>query len=106
MDARFLTSRRSVLAGMTAVAGSLTLGRPALGILDTPPGQAESFVARKSGKVVPFPMTQVPLSDGLFKAQSEINQTYLASLNTDRVRDQFSREARERTRLDSRTGHH
>ena len=89
MDARFLTSRRSVLAGMTAVAGSLTLGRTALGMLDTPPGKADDFVAGKSGKLVPFPMTQVRLSDGLFKAQSEINQTYLASLNTDRLLHSF-----------------
>lgn len=89
MDTRFLTSRRSVLAGMTAVAGSLTLGRTALGMLDTPAGKPDDFVAGKSGKLVPFPMTQVRLSDGLFKAQSEINQTYLASLNTDRLLHSF-----------------
>jgi DUF1680 family protein len=89
MDARFVTSRRSVLAGVTAVAGSLTLGRTALGMLDAPAGKADDFVAGKSGKLGPFPMTQVRLSGVIFKDQSEINQNYLASLNTDRLLHSF-----------------
>src|SRR5579864_6756115 len=90
MNSRFVTSRRSVLAGMTAVAGSLTLGRTALGMLDTPAGKPDDFVAGKSGgKLVPFPMTQVRLLDGLLKSQAEINQAYLASLSTDRLLHSF-----------------
>ena len=90
MDTRFVASRRSVLAGMTAVAGSITLGRTALGMLDAPAGKPDDFVAGKSGgKLVPFPMTQVRLLDGLLKTQAEINQTYLDSLNTDRLLHSF-----------------
>jgi hypothetical protein len=86
MGVRSLTSRRSVLAGMTAMAGSLTLGRSALASLA---GKPDDFVAGNSGKLVPFPMTQVRLLDGLFKAQSEINQRYLDSLTTDRLLHSF-----------------
>jgi hypothetical protein len=43
----------------------------------------------KPDKLVPFPMTQVRLLDGIFKAQSEINQRYLDSLTTDRLLHSF-----------------
>jgi DUF1680 family protein len=89
MDARSLTSRRSVLAGMTAVAGGLTLGRTALGFLTTPAGKPDDFVAAMPDRLVPFPMAQVRLLDGIFKAQSEINQRYLDSLATDRLLHSF-----------------
>jgi DUF1680 family protein len=49
----------------------------------------DDFVGSKSSKLVPFPMTQVRLLDGLFKAQSEINQTYLDSLKPDRLLHSF-----------------
>jgi hypothetical protein len=55
MDARFQTSRRSVPAGMTAVAGSLALGRTALAAPGSPSVQPDDFVSGKSGKLVPFP---------------------------------------------------
>ena len=75
---------------MTAVAGSLALGRSALGMLDAPAGKPDDFVAGKfGGKLVPFPMTQVRLLDGLLKTQAEINQAYLASLSTDRLLHSF-----------------
>ncbi len=89
MDTRFLTSRRSVLAGMTAVAGSLTLGRRAFGAMAALAAKTEDLVGGKPSKLVPFPMTQVRLLDGLFKQQSDINQTYLDSLNTDRLLHSF-----------------
>jgi len=89
MDARFLTTRRSVLAGMTAVAGSLMLNRTALASADTSSGKADDFVSGKSGHLAPFPMTQVRLLDGIFKAEAEINQTYLVSLNTGRLLHSF-----------------
>jgi uncharacterized protein len=85
MTERFHLSRRSVLTGMTAVAGSLTLGRSALGMLDDPTSKPDEFVSGKFGNLIPFPMMQVRLLDGLFKQQAEINQNYLASLNTDRL---------------------
>ena len=66
MDARFLTTRRNVLAGMTAVAGSLTLGRSAFAMLDTA-AKTDDFIASKTGRLTPFPMTQVRLLDGLVK---------------------------------------
>jgi DUF1680 family protein len=88
MGARLLTSRRSVLAVMTAVAGQLTLGRSALGMLDTPAGESDDFAAR-SGKLVPFAMTQVRLLDGIVKQQAEINQVYLDTLKTDRLLHSF-----------------
>jgi DUF1680 family protein len=74
---------------MTAVAGGLTLGRTALGLLTTPAGKQDDFVAAKPDRLVPFPMAQVRLLDGIFKAQSEINQRYLDSLATDRLLHSF-----------------
>ncbi len=74
---------------MTAVAGGLTLGRSALGSLSAPAGKPDDFVAAKPDKLVPFPMTQVRLLDGIFKAQAEINQRYLDSLATDRLLHSF-----------------
>ena len=85
----FLTSRRSVLAGITAMAGSLTFGRSALGMLDAPSSKPDDFVAGKPDQLAPFPMTQVRLLDGIFKAQAEINQAYLDSLATDRLLHSF-----------------
>jgi DUF1680 family protein len=89
MNPGFITTRRSVLAGMTAVAGSLTLGRTAFGMLDAAPAHPDDLIAGKSGKLVPFSIKQVRLLDGLFKQQAEINQTYLASLSTDRLLHSF-----------------
>ena len=89
MDTRFKTSRRSVLAGMTAVAGSLTLDRTALGALAAPAPKPDDFITGKFGKLAPFPMTQVRLLPGLLQQQAEINQNYLASLNTDRLLHSF-----------------
>ena len=83
------------MAGMTAVAGSLALGRSALGSMDEPgspaalAGKLDDFVAGKPDKLAPFPMTQVRLLDGIFKAQAEINQKYLDSLTTDRLLHSF-----------------
>ncbi len=74
---------------MTAVAGSLTLGRGALAELATLAGNTDDFVAGKPDKLVPFAMTQVRLLDGPFKAQAEVNQTYLDSLATDRLLHSF-----------------
>jgi DUF1680 family protein len=89
VDKRFFTSRRSVLAGMTAVAGGLTLGRSAYGSLAALAGKPDDFVAAKPDKLVPFAMTQVRLLDGTFKSQAEINQVYLDSLATDRLLHSF-----------------
>ena len=85
MDARASITRRSVLAGMSAVAGSLAFGRTALGSLGAPNEKSDDFVAAKQDKLVPFPMTQVRLLDGIFKAQAEINQKYLDTLTADRL---------------------
>jgi len=74
---------------MTAVAGSLTLGRNPLAALAAPMGKPDDFVAGKSDKLTPFAMTQVRLLDGIFKAQAEINQRYLDSLTTDRLLHSF-----------------
>ena len=74
---------------MTAVAGSLTLGRSAWGMLEPPAVKPDEFVSGKPGKLAPLPMTQVRLLDGLFKQQAEINQAYLDSLNTDRLLHSF-----------------
>src|ERR1039457_5262803 len=95
MKTQFKTSRRSVLAGMTAVAGSLTLGRNAWGMLDGAssrnpgnllwslnPGYGDAGLA-------PFSMTQVRLLDGICRQQAEINQSYLDSLKTDRLLHSF-----------------
>ncbi len=89
MNARFSTSRRSVLAGMTAVAGSLTLGRSALATLAAPADKPDDFIAAKPDKLAPFAMTQARLLNGTCKAQAEINQRYLDSLTTDRLLHSF-----------------
>jgi len=93
MDARTTVSRRSVLAGMSAVAGSLAFGRNALGSLAAQADKPDDFVAAKPDKLIPFPMTQVRLLDGIFKAQAEINQRYLDSLTTDRLLHSFRETA-------------
>jgi len=94
MDERFKASRRSVIAGMTAVAGSLTLSRSALGMLEPQAATPDEFVSGKVGRLTPFPMTQVRLLDGLLQQQAEINQTYLDSLATDRLLHSFRLTAR------------
>ena len=95
MKTQFKTSRRSVLAGMTAVAGSLTLGRSAWGMLDGAssrnPGNLVWSLNPGYGDagLAPFSMTQVRLLDGICKQQAEINQSYLDSLKTDRLLHSF-----------------
>jgi DUF1680 family protein len=89
MTEPFVTSRRSVLAGMTAIAGSLTFSRSALGMFDSSAPKPDDFVAGKPNQLVPFPLTQVRLLDSLFKQQSEFNQAYLDSLATDRLLHSF-----------------
>jgi DUF1680 family protein len=84
-----LTGRRSVLAGITAVAGQLTLGRTALASLAAQAGKPDDVVAAKPDKLLPFSMVEVRLLDGTLKQQAEINQTYLDSLNTDRLLHSF-----------------
>ena len=97
MKTQFKTSRRSVLAGMTAVAGSLTLGRSAWGMLDgasTPnPGNLVWSLNPGYGDagLAPFSRSQVHLRDGVCKQQAEINQSYLDSLpSTDRLLHKLS----------------
>jgi DUF1680 family protein len=53
------------------------------------PGDPRDMVTGKPSKLVPFPMSQVRLLDGAFKAQAEINQRYLDSLTTDRLLHSF-----------------
>jgi DUF1680 family protein len=83
----FLTSRRDVLAGITALTGQLVLGRTALATL--PPGQPDDLAASRQDRLLPFSMTEVRLLDGILKQQAEINQTYLDSLNTGRLLHSF-----------------
>jgi len=87
MSERFTLSRRSVLAGMTAVAGTVALRGTALGAVAG--SVADDFVAGKGSKLTPFPMTQVLLLDGLLKQQAEFNEKYLDSLKTDRLLHSF-----------------
>ena len=88
-------TRRTVLTGMAAAAGTLTLNR--LGAFAQPrtvPGPAKtdeliSGMGKVNGQLVPFPMTDVRLTDSIFKQQAEYNQQYLASLSTDRLLHSF-----------------
>ena len=90
MSALFSTSRRRVLAGMTAVAGGLAVERSGLcSLAATAASRPDEFVSGKQGKLTPFPMTQVRLLDGICKQQAEINQRYLDSLTTDRLLHSF-----------------
>ena len=81
-------SRRSVLAGMTAVAGSLSLGRSAFGAL-TSAAKMDDVVSSSRDKLTPFAMTQVRLLPSIFTEQAEFNQKYLDSLDTDRLLHSF-----------------
>jgi hypothetical protein len=80
---------------MTAVAGSLTLGRSAWGMLDGAssrnPGNLVWSLNPGYGDagLAPFSMPQVRLLDGICKQQAEINQSYLDSLKTDRLLHSF-----------------
>jgi uncharacterized protein len=91
MSSRTHLTRRTVLTGFAAAAGSLTLRRSAFAFADAPPA-ADDFVTSahgKPGKLTPFPMTQVRLLPGLIQQQAEINQKYLDSLSTDRLLHSF-----------------
>jgi DUF1680 family protein len=89
MRERLMTTRRSVLAGMTAVAGGLALGRTAAGALAGPVAKSDDLVAGRNGRLLPFAMNEVRLLDGIFKQQAEINAKYLDSLATDRLLHSF-----------------
>jgi len=89
MDAPSRPTRRTVLAGIAATAGTLTLNRTALGGLVPPTDDSLSAKSPSSTKLQPFPMTQVRLLPGLLREQAEINQTYLDSLATDRLLHSF-----------------
>jgi DUF1680 family protein len=89
MKHSFAPTRRSVLAGITAVAGSLAFDRSALAAPAPAVLKADDLIASSRGKLLPFSMTQVRLLDGVFKQQAEINQRYLDSLKTDRLLHSF-----------------
>lgn len=86
MSESFDVTRRGLLAGLTAVAGTMAMRGTALGAVAA---ATHDFVSAKGEKLTPFPMTAVRLLPGLFKQQAEINQEYLASLNTDRLLHSF-----------------
>lgn len=89
MSDKLQVSRRSVLAGMTAVAGSIAFRGSSFGATPTDQKPADDFIAGKGSNLTPFRMTQVRLLPSLLKQQAEINQEYLASLNTDRLLHSF-----------------
>jgi DUF1680 family protein len=78
-------SRRNFLKTSTAAAAGFTLIRSL-----TP---KEVFGAMTSsdtgGRIVPFPLTSVRLTPGIFREQAEINSRYLDSLSVDRLLHSF-----------------
>jgi uncharacterized protein len=89
MDTTSSMGRRSVLAGLGALAGSFALGRVGFGagpVERAGAGTAQDF---GSGRIEPFAMTQVRLLAGEVRAAAEINQVYLDSLATDRLLHSF-----------------
>lgn len=83
-------SRRNVLAGMAAVTASVVLRGNSLAAVVSGRGElGNDFLSGKVAGLTPFPMTQVRLLNGIIKQQSEINEKYLASLNTDRLLHSF-----------------
>ncbi len=91
---QFNLTRRTVLTGMAAAAaGSATLNR--LNAFAQPPAamrpvlKTDELISGKTAGLVPFPMTEVRLTDSIFKQQAEYNQQYLASLSTDRLLHSF-----------------
>jgi uncharacterized protein len=93
MGTKFLTSRRRVLAGMGAVAGSMALRGTAFGVgTDFAGAVPDNFLTSKTpqaGRLEPFAMGQVRLLKGELLAAAEINQVYLDSLKTDRLLHSF-----------------
>jgi len=87
MTKRFTMSRRSVLAGMTAAAGTVAMRGTAFGAVATK--VADDFIEGKGSRLVPFAMTQVRLLDGPLKQQAEFNEKYLATLVPDRLLHSF-----------------
>ena len=77
-------SRRNFLKTSTAVAG-LTL------VHSLAPSELLGAVAPSdaSTRIVPFPLSAVRLSPGIFKEQAEINARYLDSLSVDRLLHSF-----------------
>lgn len=71
---------------MAATAG-LAFGRSAFA--GFAPSISGELLSGKAGNLVPFPMAQVRLLDSIFTQQAEINQTWLASLRTDRLLHSF-----------------
>ena len=85
MDEKNGITRRSALALMTGAVGAIITPGSVFGAIASP----DDFIGGKGSTIAPFPMTQVRLLDGIFKAQAEINQTYLDSLATDRLLHSF-----------------
>jgi hypothetical protein len=77
-------SRRNFLKTSTAVAG-FTLVR------STAPAEilGATMPSYSSSRIVPFPLSAVRLSPGIFKEQAEINARYLDSLTVDRLLHSF-----------------
>jgi DUF1680 family protein len=80
----FDNSRRNFLKASTAVAG-LPLVR------SLAPAEVLSAVrpSDESSRIVPFPLSAVRLTPGIFKEQAEINARYLDSLTVDRLLHSF-----------------
>ena len=89
MSDNFQVSRRSVLAGMTAVAGSIAFRYNGFAAAASERKLSDDFIAGTGSRLTPFPMTQVRLLPSLFKQQADINEKYLASLEPDRLLHSF-----------------
>ncbi len=89
-------TRRTVVTALATFTGALTLSRSGLAL--ALPGQTPaakggldllSGSAQYPTKLSPFAMSEVRLLPGEFATQTEINQRYLDSLDTDRLLHSF-----------------
>jgi DUF1680 family protein len=89
MDEKNGMTRRSALALMTVGLGAIMTRGGVFGATSGPATVPDDFVAGKGSTIEPFRMTEVRLLDGPFKQQAEFNQSYLASLDTNRLLHSF-----------------
>jgi len=82
-------SRRTALAQMGAIAATVAAHNCAsIAAAPNTPG-IDDFVSGKGTMLTPFPMANVRLLNGLFREQAASNETYLASLQPDRLLHSF-----------------
>lgn len=89
MQNRTAMSRRILLTRMAGVAATLATRNSTFAELSADSQVGDNYVTGKGSTLVPFPMAQVRLLNGLLKQQAGLNEDYLATLRPDRLLHSF-----------------